>query len=90
VNIDGLSVRPGDLLHADANGVLDVPLDLASEIAALCQPYVDAENLIINAVRRGAGSPTALDDYVAIVAQAKQQIADLNKRAVAARDRVNA
>lgn len=34
VEIAGLAVRPGDLLHADMHGVLCVPIDLAGRIPA--------------------------------------------------------
>ena len=32
VELDGMLVRPGDLIHADANGVLNVPLDVAESL----------------------------------------------------------
>lgn len=90
VAIDGLEVRPGNLLHADANGVIDVPLELAAEIAALCQPYVDAENLIIHTMRRGGttGGKAALDAFATAFAQSKQQMALLGNKAIEARNRL--
>ena len=33
VEIGGLTVRPGDLLHADQHGVLAIPLEIAGEVA---------------------------------------------------------
>jgi regulator of RNase E activity RraA len=33
VTIGGLRVRPGDLIHADANGIVTVPLSIAHEVA---------------------------------------------------------
>ena len=33
VEIDGVRVRPGDLLHGDANGVTLVPLSIAAQVA---------------------------------------------------------
>jgi regulator of RNase E activity RraA len=33
VEIDGVRVKPGDLLHGDANGVTIVPLSIASQVA---------------------------------------------------------
>jgi 4-hydroxy-4-methyl-2-oxoglutarate aldolase len=34
VSILGLDVRPGDLIHADVNGVISVPLDIAHQLPA--------------------------------------------------------
>jgi len=33
VNVGGLNVRPGDLLHGDEHGVTSVPIDIAAELA---------------------------------------------------------
>lgn len=43
VTVGGVTVRPGDLIHGDANGVTTVPLDFAEKIACCCEPYVQAE-----------------------------------------------
>jgi regulator of RNase E activity RraA len=32
VVIDGMTVRPGDLIHADVNGVLVLPSELADDV----------------------------------------------------------
>lgn len=34
VVVDGLYVEPGDLIHADVNGVMSVPLDIAARLPA--------------------------------------------------------
>ncbi|MBV9545275.1 MAG: RraA family protein, partial [Chloroflexi bacterium] len=34
VNIDGMEVHPGDLLHGDENGITVIPADIATEVAA--------------------------------------------------------
>jgi regulator of RNase E activity RraA len=34
VTIDGVRIKPGDLLHGDINGVTLIPLEIASQIAA--------------------------------------------------------
>jgi regulator of RNase E activity RraA len=48
VHIGGLTVRPGDLLHADANGVVSIPLDLAPHVAALCEDFCAAERIMMD------------------------------------------
>jgi regulator of RNase E activity RraA len=35
VEIGGMKIRTGDLLHADRHGVLNVPLEIAAEIPAM-------------------------------------------------------
>ncbi len=51
VNIGGLDVVTGDLLHADGNGVVKVPGNLAPHVAELIQPFLDSEQAIIDLAR---------------------------------------
>jgi len=44
VRVGGLEVRPGDLLHADANGVCGIPLEIASDVAHAAAEFVAAES----------------------------------------------
>jgi 4-hydroxy-4-methyl-2-oxoglutarate aldolase len=48
VEIGGMEVRPGDLLHGDRHGVLTVPLDIAAEIPAVAAKLQQAERKIID------------------------------------------
>lgn len=48
VRVGGLQVRPGDLLHGDANGVTNIPLDIAADVADAAGEFVAAEKLIID------------------------------------------
>jgi regulator of RNase E activity RraA len=43
VTVCGLTVRPGDLLHGDANGVVSIPLSIAGQVAAQSQKVWDKE-----------------------------------------------
>jgi regulator of RNase E activity RraA len=43
VNLDGVRIEPGDLLHGDINGVTTVPLVIASQIAEAAQRIRDDE-----------------------------------------------
>ena len=51
VTLDGLAVRPGDLLHGDVNGVLAIPLDVADRVAEQAQGVRAAERLVLDFVR---------------------------------------
>ena len=48
VRVGGLTVRPGDLLHADRHGVLNVPLELAARIPEGVKVVDAMERQIIN------------------------------------------
>lgn len=77
VNVGGVVVRVGDLLHGDANGVTTIPLDLADEMAEIADAFVAAENIVIHAMR--AKEPT-LTDLKDAQAESKAQIAQIVRR----------
>ena len=54
VRVGGLTVHPGDLLHADANGVATIPLEIASEVAGAAREFVQAEAIVLDYLK----SPT--------------------------------
>jgi 4-hydroxy-4-methyl-2-oxoglutarate aldolase len=78
VTVGGLQVKPGDLLHADANGVVNIPLQIAAAVAALCEPYVQAEEIILHYLR---GSQPTVAGYGEAVRKAKQRMAELKEQA---------
>jgi regulator of RNase E activity RraA len=43
VNIDGMEVHPGDLLHGDENGITVIPAEIAHEVAAKAREHRDDE-----------------------------------------------
>lgn len=47
VEIGGLTVRPGDLIHADQHGVLVVPAEIAAEVPAAADRIIEAEQGMI-------------------------------------------
>lgn len=74
VRVGGLVVDPGDLLHGDANGVTNIPLDIASEVADISQEFVDAEKIVLDYVngtgkKTPAGLTAARKEYSAVVAK---------------------
>ena len=54
VRVGGLEVRPGDLLHADANGVCGIPLSIASEVAHAAAEFVAAESSVMQFADSGS------------------------------------
>jgi len=51
VRVGGLVVNTGDLLHGDANGVTDIPSEIATEVADIAAEFVAAEDLMIRYVK---------------------------------------
>lgn len=46
VSVGGLRVRSGDLMHADANGVTSVPLEIAAEVPEAATEFLRCERLV--------------------------------------------
>jgi len=51
VEVGGLTVNPGDLLHADRHGVLVVPLEIAGGLADACRQVQSAEKVVMKGCR---------------------------------------
>ena len=55
VVVGGLQVHPGDLIHADGNGVVSIPNRVAPLLLDYCQPFIQAEQNVLDYLN----SPTA-------------------------------
>ncbi|HTS60436.1 MAG TPA: RraA family protein [Candidatus Acidoferrales bacterium] len=53
VCVGGLTVRPGDLIHADANGVCTIPASIAGQIADAATAFVAAEAIVLDYLKAG-------------------------------------
>ena len=51
VRVGGLMVNTGDLLHGDANGVTNIPPDIASEIPDVATEFLAAEEIMLEYLR---------------------------------------
>lgn len=60
VHVGGVTIRPGDLLHGDANGVTTIPLEIAEPLARAAAEFIAAENELIEAAK---ARPFRPDDY---------------------------
>ena len=47
VDICGMTVRPGDLIHADAHGAIVIPEEIAGYVADACVRAMEAENALL-------------------------------------------
>ncbi len=64
VTIDRMEVRPGDLLHGDRHGVVNVPKDVAAQIPAVAAQLQAGEKKVIELCRSGEFSITKLRELM--------------------------
>lgn len=53
VRVGGVTIHPGDLIHADANGVATVPLEIAGDVAEAAAEFMQAESIVLNYLKTG-------------------------------------
>jgi 4-hydroxy-4-methyl-2-oxoglutarate aldolase len=58
VRVGGLMVNQGDLLHGDANGVTNIPIEIAAEVADVAEEFLAAEETVMRYVK-GPGKKSA-------------------------------
>jgi 4-hydroxy-4-methyl-2-oxoglutarate aldolase len=62
VRVGGVTVQPGDLIHADVNGVTTIPLEIAADVAEAAVEYVLAEGIVLNYLKDGNPDPKAFGE----------------------------
>src|SRR5262249_46733836 len=77
VRVGGVTVRPGDLLHGDRNGVTTVPVEIASAAAHACADYVAAEAVVLDYLKAGNVDPKG---YAAARAECQARLEALGRR----------
>src|SRR5215813_9390405 len=77
VRVGGLTVQAGDLLHADANGVTTIPMEIASEVADVAAEYCAAEAIVLDYLKRGAKD---VKKFSEARQECMRQLAELSKR----------
>ena len=78
VCVGGVTIYPGDLLHGDVNGVTTIPTDIAAHVADLCQPFMDAEAIVLDYVRRDGAT---VDGFRKKMAELRDALGALKKEA---------
>lgn len=63
IEVDGVAVRPGDIVFADLDGVLIVPADAAEEAFAGALEKVRGEQTVLKALEAGMTSAEAFRTY---------------------------
>ena len=65
VEVFGMAVSPGDIVHADRHGAVVVPEAVAGEIPAAAEMVVRREREVLDAARRGDFSAEKLEEALA-------------------------
>ena len=61
VKLDGVEIRPGDLIHADKHGVCVIPLEIADKLADACAEVERMERPLLEICRSDAFD---LEEYI--------------------------
>jgi len=77
VHVGGLVVYPDDLLHGDLNGVTTIPHEIASEVPEVAREYIEAEGIVLEALRARSSSVEA---YEEALREAQARFAALRSR----------
>lgn len=75
VDVGGLTVNPGDLLHGDRNGVTNIPAEIASEIADACEELMAAEQIVLDYCTAGNVNPSGYAEARAACADRVKSLA---------------
>ncbi len=80
VRVGSLMVNNGDLLHGDANGVTNIPVEIAAEVADLAGEFLAAEELVMNYVKSPGEKSIARynelrKEFQAVVAKLTKRVA---------------
>lgn len=64
INVGGMEVRPGTLLHGDLHGVLTIPMQIAAKVPAVADRLQRAEKKVIDFCRSSEFSVTKLSEVM--------------------------
>jgi len=79
VRVGSLVVNTGDLLHGDANGVTNIPLDIAVEVAEAAGEFVAAERIVLDYVnspgrKTVAGYTAARKEFGVVIGKLTERV----------------
>ena len=55
VQVGGITIYQGDLLHGDRNGVTTIPLEIAADVVEIADEYVAAEGVLLKYLTKTKG-----------------------------------
>ena len=79
VRVGGLMVNQGDLLHGDANGVTNIPVEITMEVADISGEFVAAEEIMLDYVKAPgektiAEFDTRRNEFMEVVGKLKERV----------------
>lgn len=79
VRVGGLTVHTGDLLHGDANGVTNIPVEIVAELLDVIDEFIASERVVLDYVtgsgeKTVAGLRAARQEFQAIVADLTRRV----------------
>lgn len=77
VHVGGLPVLTGDLLHCDQNGVTNIPLSIADEVADVCEEFCNAESVVIDYCEAG---DVSVEGFAGVMQELRSRIKGLKAR----------
>ncbi len=77
VCLNGVTINPGDIIHADANGVLVIPNDIAEQVAGACEEFIGIEKKIMQYLER---TDATIEGYLESEEVATKEFDDLAAR----------
>jgi len=77
VHVGGLAVYPNDFLHGDRNGITNIPIEIASEVADVGPEFIAAEDIVLDAMRQPQPS---IEMLRSARAESQNRIARLRQR----------
>ena len=78
VRVGGLMVNTGDLLHGDANGVTNIPIDIAAEVADAAAEFLKLEDIMMDYVK--GDEVKTIDGFQQRRKQFQAEVAKLKQR----------
>ena len=81
VEVCGMEVHPGDLIHADCHGAIVIPHEIAPRLAAACRQAVEAEDALLLPCRKALseGRRVTADEVMAWRAEMTRRRAAIGK-----------
>ncbi len=83
VRVGGLTVRQGDLLHGDVNGVTSIPVKIAQGLVDINPEFMAAEKIVLDYVRDAGRRGIRGKEAAAGLAAVRQEFGSLVKKLTA-------
>ena len=84
VHIDGLDIHPGDLIHADVNGIVVVPRGKATQVAAACRRFQAIEDRALARMKQMSNDIDQLREILGELRESLRQLRPAGARTAAA------